>query len=69
MVWLPNWVGDVVMATPTLGALRRQWPAAHITYVGRGVAMAEVETCETPETLAAGRMGIRMMGLSPLPRI
>jgi len=36
-IWvvLPNWVGDAVMATPTLRALRRSWPEAHIAVEGR----------------------------------
>ncbi|MGC9454128.1 MAG: lipopolysaccharide heptosyltransferase II [Phycisphaerae bacterium] len=38
-VLLPNWVGDVVMATPALGALRRRWPAARITHVGPAIAL------------------------------
>lgn len=29
-VFLPNWVGDLVMATPTLRALRQQFPDAEI---------------------------------------
>ena len=39
VVFLPNWVGDVVMATPTLGALRSSFPDARITYFGRPVAL------------------------------
>ncbi len=31
----PNWVGDAVMATPTLRAIRRLYPDAHISYLMR----------------------------------
>ena len=31
----PSWVGDAVMATPTLRALRELYPAAHISYLMR----------------------------------
>jgi heptosyltransferase-2 len=31
IVRMPNWVGDLVMATPVLAELRAQWPHAHIT--------------------------------------
>jgi heptosyltransferase II len=34
-VFLPNWVGDVVMATPALRALRQRFPDACITAVGK----------------------------------
>jgi heptosyltransferase-2 len=37
-VRLPNWVGDVVLATPFLSALRRAAPQAEILAHGRGVA-------------------------------
>ncbi|MBL7220540.1 MAG: lipopolysaccharide heptosyltransferase II [Phycisphaerae bacterium] len=39
VVFLPNWVGDVVMATPTLRALRRSFTDARITYFGRALAL------------------------------
>ncbi len=29
----PNWVGDVVMATPAFRAIRRHFPSAHITLI------------------------------------
>ena len=34
-VFLPNWVGDAVMATPALRALRTHYPAAEILAVHR----------------------------------
>jgi heptosyltransferase-2 len=33
LVVLPNWVGDVVLATPTLQALRQGFPDARITFL------------------------------------
>lgn len=36
LVALPNWVGDVVLATPMLAALRRHFANARITYLLRG---------------------------------
>ncbi|MBL7133741.1 MAG: lipopolysaccharide heptosyltransferase II [Phycisphaerae bacterium] len=38
-VILPNWVGDVVMATPALGALRRAFAHSRITLVGKQVVL------------------------------
>jgi heptosyltransferase-2 len=35
LVVQPNWVGDAVMATPTLRALRQLYPDAHISYLLR----------------------------------
>jgi heptosyltransferase II len=35
LVVQPSWVGDAVMATPTLRALRLQFPNAHISYLMR----------------------------------
>ena len=33
LVVQPNWVGDAVMATPTLRAIRALFPDAHIAYM------------------------------------
>jgi heptosyltransferase-2 len=35
LVVQPNWVGDAVMATPTLRAMRESFPGAHISYLLR----------------------------------
>jgi heptosyltransferase II len=35
LVIQPSWVGDAIMATPTLRALRELYPAAHISYLLR----------------------------------
>src|SRR5436305_15320062 len=35
LVVQPNWVGDAVMATPTLRAIRELYPDAHISYLMR----------------------------------
>jgi len=35
LVVIPNWVGDVVLATPTFAALRARHPAARITFLMR----------------------------------
>jgi len=32
---VPNWIGDAVMATPTLRAVREHFPSAHITAIVR----------------------------------
>lgn len=35
LIVLPNWVGDVVLASPALAALRAHFRSAHIAYLGR----------------------------------
>ncbi len=35
VVFVPNWVGDAVMFTPTLRAIRRRFADAHISLLGR----------------------------------
>lgn len=53
VVFLPNWVGDVVMATPVLRALRRRYPEAKIDYLGRGISRATLSGCRWCDRLLA----------------
>lgn len=58
LVFLPNWVGDVVMATPALRAMRLHFDQAKIIYIGRRVALdtlagttwADGTICESSNT-------------------
>ena len=57
-VFLPNWVGDVVMATPALRALRAAYPNASITYLGRPAALATVDgTTWADDSLSVAAQG------------
>lgn len=49
-VFLPNWVGDAVMFTPTLRALREAFPGAEMALVGRPAPLAAL----TPNDWTAG---------------
>ena len=42
MLVLPCCIGDVLMATATLAALRRAWPEAHIAWAVGGAARAVI---------------------------
>jgi heptosyltransferase-2 len=43
LVFLPNWLGDAVMCTPALRALKRRYPEARITAAGKGACCAVLE--------------------------
>jgi len=43
LVFLPNWLGDVVMCTPALRALKKRYPEATITAAGKGACCAVLE--------------------------
>ena len=42
-VFLPNWIGDAVMATPALRALRQHFPQAHLIAVARPYVAAVLD--------------------------
>lgn len=58
-VRLPNWVGDVVLATPFLARLRAAAPQAEIVLHGRGVSNRLLG----PEGLADRLVGLEKRGL------
>ena len=33
VLWMPNWIGDVVLTLPALQSFRRAYPKTHITAV------------------------------------
>ena len=43
LIWCPNWVGDVVMATPALECIRQNFPRARLIGVIRRYASGVVE--------------------------
>ena len=45
LVVMPNWVGDAVMATPTLRGLRERWPRAHIALLLRPQLKPLMDRC------------------------
>lgn len=45
LIVCPTWVGDIVMATPTLRALRGLFPEAHITALGRETLRPLLDGC------------------------
>ena len=63
MVFLPNWVGDVVMATPALRSLRERFADSSIAYIGRKSAIDTLAGCAWADTLitrgrASGLAGV-----------
>ena len=62
VVVLPNWIGDVVMATPALAALRSGFGDAHIAVFGRKMALETLSGLATfDEMLTRPATGRGMM--------
>ena len=58
LVRLPNWIGDIVMATPLLAALRAAWPDTRLTLAGPAHAeplLAGSGLCDAQVALPARR--------------
>jgi len=68
-VLLPNWVGDAVMATPALRALRRRFDSAHIALIGRPAPLAALAGAglgddELPDTSARRPMIVHLLRMA-----
>jgi len=57
VVFLPTWVGDVVMATPVLRALRGHFAGSRIAYIGRSVALDVLSGSDWADELIAEAPG------------
>jgi len=55
LVVLPSWVGDAVMATPMLRAVRRHLPEAHVTALARPYVRPVVDACPWIDRLLTAR--------------
>lgn len=60
LVKAPNWIGDAVLATPFLTAVRAHWPRAHLAVLGRAKVRPVLERIpgiderlDEPEELSA----------------
>ena len=58
VIFLPNWVGDVVMATPAIRAMVRHWPGRRIVLAGKPVALTTLGPVAEPEDMVALPEGI-----------
>ncbi len=63
LVVMPTWLGDTVMATPTLRALRSLYPAAQITALVRHTLQPILQTCPWLDRIVTA--GPRRKGTAP----
>jgi heptosyltransferase-2 len=74
LVVMPTWLGDAVMATPTLRSLRRLYPSAQITVLVRGTIRAAIDPCPwvdrfiTIRPRRKGKPDLRRVGMFNLAR-
>ena len=69
VVFLPNWVGDVVMGTPTLRALRMSFPDARIAYFGRSIALDTLSGTDWADDVIQAMPKMRSTALGQLQLI
>src|SRR3954454_8151708 len=68
-IFLPNWIGDVVMATPALRALRTRFPEARITGVLKPYLAEVLEGTRWIDDLLFHKPGLRDNKLGEWPLI
>jgi len=66
VVFLPNWVGDVVMATPTLRAVRASFPEARVTYFARPIALGALSGTDWADDMIAAPARMRSAALGQI---
>ncbi|MFN0137560.1 MAG: lipopolysaccharide heptosyltransferase II [Phycisphaerae bacterium] len=64
LVTIPNWVGDVVLATPTLAAIRGHFRTSRITYLMRDYVRDITDGCDwhDDEIYWPKSRGVRVLG-------
>src|SRR5689334_10336140 len=67
-VFLPNWVGDAVMATPAIRALRQHFAGARLTAVLRPYVAGVLEGSDWFEHLVFANGGARSQGVTAVAR-
>ena len=53
LLWMPNWIGDVVLTLPVIQSLRRAYPVARISVV----AKSEFESKDIKTSLGVTSIG------------